>query len=102
MGVLDDNSNRDVRYLMKNKSDILETLKEYYEMATMQHEKKVKFLMCDGEYAGNGPIKEFRTEKGIKIQGTNPYTMVSQSETHLNAVRTIFSRLTSMKNIGAK
>ena len=60
---------------MKNKSEVFEKFKEYVELEENLFEKRVKNLRSDNEseYESH-KFAQYRKGKGIKKEGTIPYT----------------------------
>jgi transposase InsO family protein len=72
---LDDFSHVVVVYLLRSKSEVSDKLKEYYNMATTQHQRKLQRLRIDNgtEYV-NRSVTDFCKANGILLEPTNPYT----------------------------
>lgn len=70
----DDFTHMVIVYLLKNKSEVLNKLKEYYNYATQHFNGNLLKLRSDngGEYVSH-ELQEFCRDKGIKLEYTVPY-----------------------------
>lgn len=71
---LDDYSHFLMVYFMKNKSEVFDKFKEYYNLVTNMFSCKIRNFRCDngGEYISNN-FKDFCKEKGVMLQYSLPY-----------------------------
>lgn len=71
---IDDYTHFVVVYLLKNKSEVFEKFKAYYNYATNHFERKILKLRADngGEYISKD-LQQFCRDKGVVLQYTIPY-----------------------------
>jgi transposase InsO family protein len=73
--LVDDYTHFLVTYAIKNKSEVVNSIKQYEAAATARFSVKICKFRCDNgaEYVTN-ELKEFFAEKGIQFEYTIPYS----------------------------
>lgn len=73
--ILDDYTHFTVIYLLKNKHEVSELIKEYVEQVEVKWRSRVVKIRCDnGREHCNENIKSWSKKKGISLDFTVPYT----------------------------